>query len=159
MEPSISKDPRSKKKTYECDNCHHRGDRENFRPAEKVDARIDPGGTYTDKECPRCGALAYPAGEDGPETDLASMTTEDVEIGEEDFVVSRLEVHEQPVLVKADDAEGPKEAAQIVRDGGGTVLFGIMSYHTDLAEYQSVEVYHKVEQNGRLVANVPMKEI
>lgn len=159
MERKKSRDPRSTKRTYECDNCHHRGNRETFRPAKKVGTRIDPGGTYTDKECPRCGALAYPVENEGSNVFSAAKTEEDIEIGEDDFIVRRLEVHEQPVVVRAEEAEGPKEAARIVRDGGGTVLLGSMTYHTDLLEYGGVEVYHGVEKNGELIENVPMGEI
>lgn len=159
MECTTPRNPRGPERTYECDNCHHRGRREDFHSAKKVATRIDPGGTHTDKECPRCGALAYPVENDGPDNNLGSRTGADVEIGEEDFIVRRLEVHEQPVVVRATAAEGPKEAARIVRDGGGTVLFGTTSYHSDLLEYSGVEVYHGVEKNGELIANVPMREV
>ncbi len=46
--------------TYECDNCDFKALAYQFDEAVDISQRIDPGGIYTDKECPKCGALAYP---------------------------------------------------------------------------------------------------
>jgi hypothetical protein len=45
---------------YECDNCGYQAHRDNMIDAKDLDSRLDPGGPVTDKECPLCGALAYP---------------------------------------------------------------------------------------------------
>ena len=47
---------------YRCDNCGHTAAEGKFLPARDLNQRLDPGGKYTDKECPKsdCGALAYP---------------------------------------------------------------------------------------------------
>lgn len=44
-----------------CDNCSWRGRYENANRAKHIAERIDLGGSYTDVECPDCGALVYPA--------------------------------------------------------------------------------------------------
>ena len=46
---------------YECANCSKAGDRDWFKEAKDLSMRMEPGkSTYTDRECPDCGALAYP---------------------------------------------------------------------------------------------------
>ena len=45
---------------YECDNCGYRANPENLPDAQNLYVRLDPGGLYTDKECPKCGALCFP---------------------------------------------------------------------------------------------------
>lgn len=45
---------------YQCDNCGHVGSGDTFPDARDLSQRLDEGGTYTTKECPECGALAYP---------------------------------------------------------------------------------------------------
>ncbi|MCS3660074.1 putative RNA-binding Zn-ribbon protein involved in translation (DUF1610 family) [Salinibacter ruber] len=46
---------------YECDSCGHESWRAFLPAAKDLRQRIAPGGTYTDRECPECGALMYPA--------------------------------------------------------------------------------------------------
>lgn len=46
--------------TVECDSCQWQGPYDDAVPAKKLSERIDIGGTYTDVECPECGALCYP---------------------------------------------------------------------------------------------------
>lgn len=43
-----------------CDNCGFTAGYDKFHDARELSARISVGGVYTDKECPDCGALAYP---------------------------------------------------------------------------------------------------
>lgn len=50
----------STEKIYQCQNCGHVGLRDAMVPAKDVTQRIEPGDTYTDRECPKCGALALP---------------------------------------------------------------------------------------------------
>ncbi len=45
---------------YKCDNCGYRAGEKKFPPAKDILLRVDVGGIFTDKECPKCGALAYP---------------------------------------------------------------------------------------------------
>ena len=45
---------------FKCENCDFSGQESKFKPAERLGERLDPGGVYTDRECPECGALAYP---------------------------------------------------------------------------------------------------
>ena len=44
---------------YECENCGHIGDEDDFPMVRDLEQRLDENGPYTDKECPECGALAY----------------------------------------------------------------------------------------------------
>lgn len=46
--------------TYQCDDCKRIYSKEDCDPIEHLSQRIDPGGVYTDKQCPSCGALCYP---------------------------------------------------------------------------------------------------
>jgi hypothetical protein len=46
--------------TYRCGNCGCTGAEASFAEAKDLYRLLDPGGTYTDRECGRCGALAYP---------------------------------------------------------------------------------------------------
>ncbi len=52
----------NKSPRYRCDDCGYTADIEKFNYARDLSMRLDPGGTYTDMECPKvnCGALAYP---------------------------------------------------------------------------------------------------
>lgn len=43
-----------------CDNCSREGEEEGFTDANDLWQRLEIGGIYTDKECPDCGALAFP---------------------------------------------------------------------------------------------------
>jgi predicted RNA-binding Zn-ribbon protein involved in translation (DUF1610 family) len=45
---------------YECINCGHRAHRDRMKDAADLTCRLLPGETFTDKECPKCGSLAYP---------------------------------------------------------------------------------------------------
>jgi predicted RNA-binding Zn-ribbon protein involved in translation (DUF1610 family) len=45
---------------YRCENCDCVGLRQNFTDVRDVHLRFEPGDTYTDAECPKCGALAFP---------------------------------------------------------------------------------------------------
>ena len=45
---------------YVCDNCGCTEERENLPNAKDLHQRLVPGGIYTDKECPACGALCFP---------------------------------------------------------------------------------------------------
>ena len=49
---------------YRCDNCRYLDSEEKFPLAVQLSMRLDPGGEATDRECPHCGALAYPAPEE-----------------------------------------------------------------------------------------------
>lgn len=51
---------------YKCDNCDWSGLEEQAVDAEDLPERLTPGCIYTDKECPHCGALAYPYKTQGP---------------------------------------------------------------------------------------------
>lgn len=45
---------------YKCDDCGLCFPREKCHPIKHASVRIEPGGIYTDKQCPSCGALTYP---------------------------------------------------------------------------------------------------
>lgn len=45
---------------YRCQNCGLSGDEEDFDEAKDLLLRMTPGDIFSDKECPRCGALAFP---------------------------------------------------------------------------------------------------
>ncbi|TXI09401.1 MAG: hypothetical protein E6Q76_05710 [Rhizobium sp.] len=45
---------------YCCDNCHFRADADDMNEAKDLLMRLDVGGIFTDRECPKCGALAFP---------------------------------------------------------------------------------------------------
>lgn len=49
--------------TYACANCDWRGDENEAKDARDLYVRMEAGDTYTDKECPECGALAFPVKE------------------------------------------------------------------------------------------------
>jgi hypothetical protein len=44
----------------ECQNCGFLAESENFNTAQNIEQRHSPGDTFSDKECPHCGALGYP---------------------------------------------------------------------------------------------------
>jgi len=50
---------------YECGNCQHKDDEDNLPDAKNLLMRLTPGDTFTNKECPRCGALCLPVVEAG----------------------------------------------------------------------------------------------
>ena len=43
-----------------CDNCGHTFLAEDLQPIERLEERIEPGGTVPSGQCPDCGALCYP---------------------------------------------------------------------------------------------------
>ncbi|GIC77082.1 hypothetical protein [Moritella sp. F3] len=45
---------------YKCDNCSIARDTGDFADVSDADIRFSVGSPFTDKECPDCGALAYP---------------------------------------------------------------------------------------------------
>jgi len=49
---------------YECENCAFEGSRESCAEARDLWERVTPGDVFTDRECPKCGALAFPKLED-----------------------------------------------------------------------------------------------
>lgn len=53
-------DPYSRFAIYECANCSFEGFRHSCEEAQRLEERIWPGEPYTDRECPDCGALAFP---------------------------------------------------------------------------------------------------
>lgn len=60
---------------YACANCDFTADEDSFKPAKHLSQRIDPGGIYTDIECPKCGALAYPVPQTQPKTKEVAVCT------------------------------------------------------------------------------------
>ena len=45
---------------YRCADCGFMTGQHEFPDAKKLSMRLTPGDTYTDKECPKCEALAFP---------------------------------------------------------------------------------------------------
>ena len=45
---------------YVCDNCGFTAEPEELPDAKDLWQRLTPGGIYTNKECPECGALCFP---------------------------------------------------------------------------------------------------
>jgi predicted RNA-binding Zn-ribbon protein involved in translation (DUF1610 family) len=45
---------------YVCDNCGYTAAADDLPEAKDLWQRLTPGGIYTDKECPECGALCFP---------------------------------------------------------------------------------------------------
>lgn len=54
-----------------CDNCGFEAKHDDLPEAKKLSMRLEPGGTYTDVECPECGALCFPV-EKEPDRGLIS---------------------------------------------------------------------------------------
>ena len=48
---------------YRCANCSFEAEREGLPDAKDLFLRLEAGGIFTDKECPKCGALAFPVKE------------------------------------------------------------------------------------------------
>jgi len=46
--------------TLICQSCSFIGKESEFNPAKNITSRHEIGDTYSDLECPGCGALAYP---------------------------------------------------------------------------------------------------
>lgn len=46
--------------TYECADCGRQAPASELPDAKDLSLRMEPGDTYTDKECPDCGALCFP---------------------------------------------------------------------------------------------------
>lgn len=53
---------------YQCNNCEHTDDYRSLPQARDLLERFEPGETYTDVECPQCGALCFPVDVAEPET-------------------------------------------------------------------------------------------
>jgi predicted RNA-binding Zn-ribbon protein involved in translation (DUF1610 family) len=53
-------DSRNPQAPYRCDSCGEETIRKRAEEAVNVWRRVEPGGTYTDRECHKCGALMYP---------------------------------------------------------------------------------------------------
>jgi hypothetical protein len=49
---------------FACQNCTWKGEYEDATPARDVDLRHEMGDTFSDIECPDCGALCYEAEEE-----------------------------------------------------------------------------------------------
>lgn len=65
------------KDQYCCDDCGYTADVNEFPMAKRLFERLLPGYTYTDVECPKCGALAFPVEEEpdeGSEPDASSRS-------------------------------------------------------------------------------------
>lgn len=45
---------------FVCANCDYKGEYDTLPRAKDIGQRHDPGDTYSDVECPRCGALCFP---------------------------------------------------------------------------------------------------
>lgn len=50
--------------TYRCNSCGLEDNQYHLELAKDLSDRLDPGGPYTDRECPLCGALCYPIEEE-----------------------------------------------------------------------------------------------
>ena len=50
---------------YECANCGHRDAPDKLPAAKDVSQRCEAGDEFSDKECPHCGALCFPLGDEG----------------------------------------------------------------------------------------------
>lgn len=44
----------------ECQGCGFEGSEDVFKHAERIELRHEIGDRFSNKECPKCGALAYP---------------------------------------------------------------------------------------------------
>lgn len=53
-------DNRDPHEHYICANCGRKAPRVSFDPARHLYARLEPGGIFTDVQCTKCGALAFP---------------------------------------------------------------------------------------------------
>lgn len=60
---------------YKCGNCGRIADEKKLPYAEDIHMRLEPGEIYTDRQCPKCGALCYPH-ETG---DRSPMTSGEIE--------------------------------------------------------------------------------
>lgn len=58
---------------YQCDSCGHESWRGFLPAATDLRRRIDPGGTYTDRECPECRALMYPRSRPGTDSGYSDI--------------------------------------------------------------------------------------
>lgn len=58
---------------YACQNCERHGEHDDFVLARDLTERLEPGDTYTDRECPDCGALAHPIEQDPPRQHRISL--------------------------------------------------------------------------------------
>lgn len=56
----MSKQTTEAEEKYSCNNCNYTAKESKFDEAKDLWQRMDPGDTFTDKECPKCGALAFP---------------------------------------------------------------------------------------------------
>lgn len=45
-----------------CDNCDVQFPESELDPIQDLEQRLEPGGVVPAGQCPRCGALSYPAG-------------------------------------------------------------------------------------------------
>lgn len=45
---------------YECQNCGHTAAEDKMAPAKDITLRFLPGDTFSDLECPKCGAICLP---------------------------------------------------------------------------------------------------
>ena len=70
----MSNKPTADPYQVQCDNCQWTGDHGEANMAKKLWERMEPGGIYTDVECPECGALAFPLDDADPEPEDPAKT-------------------------------------------------------------------------------------
>ena len=66
-----------------CDNCGREGDEDAFKDAADILQRHSMGDTFSDKECPDCGALAFPVPAEPKEGSLRQSIVAIIEDGGE----------------------------------------------------------------------------
>ena len=56
----VAETPTRNDTNYVCQNCSFSGGEDDFIGAKHIESRHEIGDPYSDLECPKCGALAYP---------------------------------------------------------------------------------------------------
>jgi rubredoxin len=62
--PVTAKTYASRRAAFQCENCEKLFTEDECNPVKDIPQRFQRGDTYTDLECPDCGALCYYAGEE-----------------------------------------------------------------------------------------------
>ncbi len=94
------------KEIYKCDNCEFMGEVGQFHDASDLHERMEPGYPYTNKQCPKCAALAYPE----PMPQQLWMETPKVLIWMEGGLIQDIGASQEvEVVVIDEDTEGADE--------------------------------------------------
>ena len=90
---------------HKCNNCDHEAKHADLPPARDLHARLEPGDTVTDVECPECSGLCFPIEADAPKPSLEERARLEREHADHLGTFARSSHHQQVYLEAVAEAE------------------------------------------------------